>query len=165
MPLKVRVGLSQKIGQPAYGSLGASCHVEFEAASELLQHDVDGFHCQVESVFALCRQAVQDELYRARDDGNRRLPPAHEPESAPSDQPPSSNGNGERRGDRRRATASQVRAIQVIATRLQLDPAQWLHEKFGLDVIAELSLPEASQAIDALQALLPTMQTEVSTNP
>jgi hypothetical protein len=144
MPLKVQVGLSKKIGQPAYGSLGASCHVEFEAASELLQHDVDGFHRQIESVFALCRQAVQDELYRARDDGSRRLLPVQEPDTAPSDQPPSSNGNGERPGDRRRATASQVRAIQAITNRLQLDPAPWLHEKFGLINPAELSLPEAS---------------------
>ena len=64
MPLKVSVGLSKKIGQPDYGSLGASCHVEYEADSVLLFHDLDTFHRQVKAAFVACKQAVQDELLR-----------------------------------------------------------------------------------------------------
>ncbi len=30
MGIKVNVGLAKKIGQPDYGSLGATCNVEFE---------------------------------------------------------------------------------------------------------------------------------------
>ena len=64
MPLKLNVGLSKKIGQPDYGSLGASCHVEVELDQALVFDDVDEFHDRAKRVFAACRQAVQDELAR-----------------------------------------------------------------------------------------------------
>ena len=45
--LKVSVGLSKKVGLPEYGSLGASCHVEVELDSALLQNDLEKFQQHV----------------------------------------------------------------------------------------------------------------------
>jgi hypothetical protein len=66
MPLKLNVGISQKIGQPAYGSLGASCNVEVELDQALLFDDVEAFQERVTSAYAACRQAVAQELDRRR---------------------------------------------------------------------------------------------------
>ena len=160
MPLKVNVGLSKKVGQPDYGSLGASCHVEFETDSALLQHDLDGFHRQIKAAFVACRQAVQDELYReSREQILPHQPPNGSNGSIPvgADGPrsgqPIAGGNAQRRTRVRMATASQVRAINSIANRLQLDLAAWLHRKFGLRVPDELSIQDASQTIDELKSL------------
>ena len=64
MPLKLSVGLSKKVGQPAYGSLGASCHVEVELDSALVFQDLDGFQQRVRQVYVACNQGVNDELSR-----------------------------------------------------------------------------------------------------
>ena len=47
MPLTCNVGLTKKVGLPDYGSLGASCSVQFELDSMLLQTDLQAFHQQV----------------------------------------------------------------------------------------------------------------------
>jgi hypothetical protein len=62
MPLKLNVGLMKKIGQPHYGSLCASCHLEIEMESSLLERDADAFHDRVRRTFAVCRRAVETEL-------------------------------------------------------------------------------------------------------
>ncbi len=147
MPLKVNVGLSKKIGLPDYGSLGASVHVEYEADSTLLHSDLDGFHRQVSNAFVACKQAVQDELARH-----------HASESAASPHGSGHNANGNGRGNgrsapARRATVSQVRAINSISDKLQLDLAHWLQQKFGIRIPGDLSISEASSAIDELKAL------------
>ena len=64
MPLKLSVGLSKKVGQPAYGSLGASCHVEVDLETALVFEDLDGFQQRVRQVYVACNQAVNDELAR-----------------------------------------------------------------------------------------------------
>src|SRR5947208_10593820 len=64
MPLKLNVGVSRKVGLPDYCSVGASCNVEVELDSGLLQHDLGAFHAEVRAAFIAARQAVDDELVR-----------------------------------------------------------------------------------------------------
>ena len=51
----------------------------------------------------------------------------------------------------RKATASQVRAIESIANRLQLDLANWLQQRYGLRLASELNISQASETIDELK--------------
>ena len=56
MAMKISVGLQKKVGQPNLGSLGASCHVEFEIDPSLVENNLDGFHNKVNGAFLACRQ-------------------------------------------------------------------------------------------------------------
>ena len=115
MPLTLNVGLSKKVGLPDYGSLGASCHVEVELDGSLLQSDPDAFRQRARDAFAVCREAVQDELAR-----NQTGKPNGVAAAAQSNGKVTTNGNGSGHngsGQPRRATASQVRAILAIANR------------------------------------------------
>ena len=63
MPLRLNVGVSRKLGLPAYSSVGASCNLELEIESGLLR-DPAGFRDQVRDAFDAAQQAVDDELAR-----------------------------------------------------------------------------------------------------
>jgi len=144
MPLQVSVGMSQKIGQPNYGSLGASCQVVMELDSRLLPHDVAAFQEQVREVFDACRQAVQCELARkpaavsvASGELERNMLPI----------PPAGN-HGERP---RPATGNQVRALHAIARQQQFELEEILRERFECVAPEELTVVQASKLIDDLK--------------
>ena len=121
MAVTLSVGLQKKVGLPDFGSLGASCHVEFEIDRSLIDHDMEGFQRKVASAFAACRQAVNDQLVQPSgylpSNGN-----GHAGDNTNRNGHAYSNGNGVRQ-KAGRATQSQVRAIFAIARQQKFDPA------------------------------------------
>ena len=167
MPLTVKVGLAKKIGQPDFGSLGASCDIELELDGGLLFNDLEGLQQKIQTAYVACRQAVNDELAgRCRSE----VPPLSETTAgANSHGQPASNGNHHRipaengsnqsnghsqapNSKRRAATTSQVRALHAIATRQGFNLTERLREQFNFYRAEELSISEASRLIDDLNA-------------
>lgn len=151
MPLKLTVGLTKKLGLPDYGSLGASCHVEVELDASLLQSDLDGFHQRVKNAFTACRQAVSDEL--SRQEGQRPQPPAENARGGHRAAPSRGHAANARSGTARRATAAQVRALESIARRQELDLDELIQERLGKSSAGELTISEASRLIEDLNHL------------
>lgn len=151
MPLKLNIGLAQKIGQPAYSSLSAACYVELELESTLLQNDLDGFQRHVRHAYNACRQAIQDELMR------------HQRPGTSSDAAPalSRNGNGSVATpisvhETPRATQKQLEYAAQLAQQIRGLGAHRLaglaDKMFGRP-LEELTTFEASSLIDTLRAI------------
>lgn len=63
MPVKLNIGLSRKVGEPNYGSRGASVHLEVELDSGVLQNAAQ-LRERVRDLYQLARQSVDEELHR-----------------------------------------------------------------------------------------------------
>lgn len=173
MPMRLCVGLTKKIGQPQYGSLAASCHLELEVEPSLIERDASAFQERVRNVFAVCRREVDTEL----ESGDRRkskcLPPA--PEIANRDPTKSllrndaakhnSQGNDTMTngdftyddGDESQpASASQLSYVCRLASRIGRAAALRVEvlaqRRYGKPLV-ELSRFEASHLIGALRAI------------
>jgi hypothetical protein len=153
--MKATVGICKKEGQPDYGSIGATCHVEFDLSQELVQDDPESFHQQVRDAFAACSQAVHDELARQRGSSATEKPAAPKP---------ASNGNGApHRNLQQHAIPAAGRASdkQLVYLRqlARLVPAVGLRrlEEVAQNVCGKttvvLSTAEASRLIDSLKAV------------
>jgi hypothetical protein len=137
--LKLNVGLSKKIGLPDYGSRGASVNLELELDSSLVG-EPDRLKERIRCLFGLAKASVDEELA-----SGTSSPPTNGHEQPPS------NGNGRRRDGTRAATASQVRALNTIAERRQIDLAAVLVQRFQIHDPAALTITEASALIDELK--------------
>ena len=133
--IKLNAGVSRKVGEPNYGSRGATVNVELELESSAAQ-DTHVLHDRIRKLFAIARDAVAEELGLSMQTG------------APlASQPAVANGNG---ASVRHASEAQIRAINAICSRLGLDPHAESHHRLGRS-IQDLTLPEASTLIDQLK--------------
>jgi len=170
MPLKINVGLSKKVGTANYGSLGATCAVDFEVEHSLLRSDLDAFNRQVRSAYAACAQAVNDELARHQQaDGAESGTGNRMPAGQPAAKPPShhggtgngspTNGNGYRNGNAaggHRASEKQVSYIQQLARQIKglgVRRLDTLAQRMFGKPMAELTSLDASGLIDTLKAI------------
>jgi hypothetical protein len=111
----------------------------------------DGFHERIKRVFTACRRAVSEELIQQQEQGrgaHSHYPGCELATDANGHDTHSTNGSIPR--DRiRRATAAQIRALNAIAMRNELDLIGLANDQYGLQ-IDELSVTQASQLIDEL---------------
>jgi hypothetical protein len=161
MPLKLNVGVSRKVGMPDYGSVGASCNIEVELDSGLLENDLDGFHARIRGAYVAAHQAVHDELERlqAAYDTSAQRPSPDQAWTSPKNGPVRENGSGsparaqgERPRVRKPATPSQVKAILAIARRQNADLERLLQEEYKVERPEDLTILQASDLIDLLKA-------------
>jgi hypothetical protein len=148
MPLMLNVGLSRKVGEANYGSRGASVNVEIELESGLIS-EPDKLKDRIRQVFNSLRSSLAEEL-------NGKPSPAANPTNGHHDGNGHPNGNGRapESGTQppiRPATQSQIRAIYAFARSQQLDLGQFLRERFDRDRPDDLTIKEASGAIDELK--------------
>jgi hypothetical protein len=159
--MRINVGLSKKIGLPGFGSVGASCTVEFEADQSTLQTDLDAFHRHVRSAYTACRQAVQDELSKHQTDGatqstgNAAAPNESRSQGAASEGTDGNGRSGSNGGGPQRASQNQLEYIQQLARQIRglgVRRLEALAQKMFGKPIAELSTLDASGLIDTLKA-------------
>ena len=150
--LKLNVGTNRKIGQPDFGSAGASCNLELELDTGLFQ-DLDGLQQVVKRAYAACNQAVHDELARIAGDTGKNTHPREviEVRTSPAINGPRITTTNNKLPSPRPATASQIRALRAICSRRKIDLMGLLQERFGLTAADELGIRQASNLIDDLK--------------
>lgn len=135
--IKLNAGFSRKMGEPNYGSRGASVNVELEVESGLIS-DPNALADRIRRLFELARRSVDIELGAgAEASGSRNV---------------NGNGTNGRKRDGRCATASQLRAIRAICKDAGLDALDEARRRYGVDDLGHLTVPEASEFIDDLKA-------------
>jgi hypothetical protein len=166
MPLRLNVGLTKKIGLPAYGSIGATCHVEVELDAGLL-HDPDNFQRHVRHAYAVCSQAIADELSR-QTASQSATPETHAAPPVTSSSAPTSspaapvsiprvhgNGNGSSNGNGHQASAKQLEYVSQLARQIKGLGVRRLEamtvRMFNKPLVSLTSL-EASSLIDTLKS-------------
>jgi hypothetical protein len=159
MPLRVNVGLSRKIGEPNYGSRGASVNIEAELDTALVS-DPARLKDHVKHLFGLVRTTLAEEL-----NNNHAAPQAtptpkstapngtaSAPRPVPNGSPPA------QRSGTRMATAAQAKALWAISRQSGIDLRTVLREQFSVGRPEELSMSQASTLIDDLKAQIPAQE-------
>jgi hypothetical protein len=165
MAMKVNVGLSRKLGTPNYGSVCASCDVEFTLESGLQPNDLDQFQRQVRNAYTACRDAIVQELARQHEAGLPNNGEANAPISAdvpgqlgpafPATSPPNGNGSRNNGSNGHGASEKQMSYLRQLAKQvpgLGIRRLEALTKKLYGKPVAVLTSFEASGVIDTLKA-------------
>ena len=170
--LKLHAGVSKKVGLPGFSSASASCTIEAELDSSLLQ-DHEGFQVVVQRAYQSCEKAVQDQIARLTSEGQSETSHPQPREVIEVRTSPAISGASVTRipaaqftnqPSPRPATASQVKAIRAIAARRKIDLVGLLRERFGLTTADELGIRQASNLIDELKSDEPTASPSTNGN-
>ena len=143
--LKLNVGFNKKVGEANYGSKGACVGLELEIDSGIIG-EPDRLRERIKQLFVIAKTSVEEELHGTSHAANGR-------NGAATTGNGHANGyrNGRQRDATRRATASQARALNLIADRQGVNLAELLRQRFGVDQAGDLSITEASALIDELK--------------
>ncbi|WP_165253726.1 hypothetical protein, partial [Paludisphaera soli] len=146
--MKLTGGLSKKIGLPDYGSLGATCGLEFELPEPGDHADPGAVERRALAAFDACARVVEGELRR------RRPRPGPPPGGLVEGGSP---GGGADRPDesvcrrRRPATPSQLQALRSACDRRRVDAVGLVRGRFGVAGPEALTVAEASHLIAGLR--------------
>lgn len=139
MPMNMNVGLSKKVGEANYGSRGATVNLESEVDSALV-NDPPRLRERIRQMFHLARDAIQEELSGSGTNGH----------AGSSQHNNGHNQNGNQRD--RAATDAQCRVLRTIAQRQNRDLGQLLNQRFNCNQPEQITLRQASELIDQLNA-------------
>jgi hypothetical protein len=143
MPLTLNVGLSRKVGEPDYGSRGASVNLELELDGTVID-DPERLRDRIRHLFGLAQLSVDEELSGSRQPASSGNGNGHHGNGHGN----GSHSNGGTQPSIRGATQSQVRAIHAVADRRHLNLPQLLQQRFGVELPQQLSLKDASSLLD-----------------
>lgn len=150
MPLKLNVGGSRKVGEPNFGSRGASVNLEMELDNTLV-NDPAKLQEKIRQLFGLVRTSLSEELKNGNgsaSNGNGNEHAASHGNGARSREPGTRGTNNQPRP----ATQSQVKAIFAIAKNRGVNLAELLRGRYHVSRPDDLSIGEASRLIDEMKS-------------
>ena len=154
MPMKLNVGLSRKVGEPNYGSRGASVNLELELDNSLVEQP-ERLRDRIRQLYQLAKASVDEELNANSQEPANGASNGHSFDRYRTN----GNGNGTSNGHTanshgpRQATSSQVKAIHAIAGRNRIDVGRLVQDRFNVQRPDDLSISDASTLIDELKAV------------
>ena len=162
MPMKLNVGLSRKVGEPNYGSRGASVNLELELDNSLVEQP-ERLRDRIRQLYQLAKASVDEELNASGGLSSNGQQPANGNHNGHGIDRYRMNGNGSNGGASnshtsnghgpRQATTSQVKAIHAIAGRNRIDVGRLVQDRFNVQHPDDLSISDASTLIDELKAV------------
>ena len=152
MPMKLNVGVCRKIGQPDYGSLGASCNAEVELSSSLIFDDPEAFQRTVRQVHAACDRAVDEQLGTQQQPSNGHTEPPRNNGADAGHR----NGNGQNSNGGRSASDKQLAYIRQLSGKIKglgVRRLDTLAQNMFGKPLAGLTSLDASGMIDTLKGI------------